>query len=375
MSDSMAAERVAFAGTLGPETLRIPAEPTRLTQAAQQLRELADSLGSAGDELVGAEGRHQERDGSTTSTVLGVARWNGNRLRKDAALLHELAEVTDHEAQLLGDVQAHDLPSLRRRWDQARGDLLASTRGAADAAAQGQQGQQGQHAQHAGGGASQQGGGGHGAAWEPQHPAPAPDAHAVMQHVDEQQVQEYADLFARVLGQQLPHGGGGGESIGTNLDARTEQAVSSYRQSVRGILDEFASIVQRVQQAERQVDERATFPSADRDDDEGSAAVMVAGGLVSTYPVLRELSKDLRAGAQAHAHASESIVRISQSLRDGQLPDRSRPHEAGEGFRQEWQRHLDRRHLRLQTVSEKVDDVLDRFQRLDEECARAIRSR
>ncbi len=61
-------------------------------------------------------------------------------------------------------------------------------------------------------------------------------------------------------------------------------------------------------------------------------------------------------------------------MRDGQLPDRSREHEPGEGFRQEWHRHFERRRARLRTVGDKVDDVLDRFQRLDEECARAIRA-
>ncbi len=135
MSETVAAQRAEFTAAAGPEALRIPAEPAQLSQAAQQLRQLADSLNQAGDELAGAEGRHQERDGSTTSTVLGVARWNGRRLRKDAVLLLELAEATDHEAQLLGEVQHHDLPALRRRWEQARGDFLAAMRGAAEASA------------------------------------------------------------------------------------------------------------------------------------------------------------------------------------------------------------------------------------------------
>ncbi len=217
---------------------------------------------------------------------------------------------------------------------------------------------------------------GQGAEWEPDRPAqPAPDAHALMQHVDEQQLQEYADLFARLLGSHLP-GGGGGQAGATLLDPRAEQALSSYRQAVRGVLDEFAAMVQRVRQAERQVEEREVFPRTERDDDESGEAVMIAaGGLVSAFPVLRELAKDLRTGAQALEHTGEAVNRIGQALRDGQLPDRSREHEPGEGFRQDWQRHFEHRRARLRTVSEKVDDVLERFQRLDEECARAIRAR
>ncbi len=195
-----------------------------------------------------------------------------------------------------------------------------------------------------------------------------------MQHVDEQQLQEYADLFARLLGSHLP--GGGGQAGAMLLDARADQALSSYRQAVRGVLDEFAAMVQRVRQAERQVEEREVFPRTERDDDEGGEAVMIAaGGLVSAFPVLRELAKDLRTGAQALEHTGEAVTRIGQALRDGQLPDRSREHEPGEGFRQDWQQHFERRRARLRTVSEKVDDVLERFQRLDEECARAIRTR
>ena len=160
MSETMAAHRATFTGPAGPDALRIPAEPQRLSQAAQQLRELADALGQAGDELAGADGRHAERDGSTTSTVLGVARWNGRRLGKDAALLTELAEAAEHEAQLLGDIQNHDLPALRRRWEQARGDFLAAMRGAADASTAGEHRQR-DRAEHGGG--QGHGGQGHGA--------------------------------------------------------------------------------------------------------------------------------------------------------------------------------------------------------------------
>jgi hypothetical protein len=385
MSETMAGQRAMFTAPAGPEALRIPAEPARLSQAAQQLRELADALGRAGEELGGAEGRHQDRDGSTTSTVLGVARWNGRRLGKDAALLTELAEATEHEAQLLGDVQGHDLPALRRRWEQARGDFLAAMRGAADAAAQAQPaepGGQGQGGQGHGG--QQHGGQGHGGhgqggqaqgAGSPAPHQPAPDAHALMQHIDDNQLHEHHDLFSRLLGTQVA-GGGGSQGDATFLDARSEQAVASYRQAVRSVLDEFAAIVERVRQAERRIEEREVFPRTERDEDEGSEAMMVAaGGLVSAYPVLRDLVKDLQSGAQASRHASETVARIGQALRDGQLPDRSREHEPGEGFRVEWQRHFDRRHDRLRTVGDKVEDVLQRFQRLDEECARAIRAR
>ena len=45
MSESVAAERADFAAAAGPDTLRIPAEPTQLSQAVQQLR----SIQPAGD--------------------------------------------------------------------------------------------------------------------------------------------------------------------------------------------------------------------------------------------------------------------------------------------------------------------------------------
>ncbi len=38
-----AVAQMSFAGPIGPDALRIPAEPSRLSQAAQQLRELADA--------------------------------------------------------------------------------------------------------------------------------------------------------------------------------------------------------------------------------------------------------------------------------------------------------------------------------------------
>ena len=197
-----------------------------------------------------------------------------------------------------------------------------------------------------------------------------------MQHIDENQLHEYHELFSQLLGSPLAGGGGGDQGGATFLDARSEQAVASYRQSVRSVLDEFAAIVQQVRQAERRIEEREVFPRTERDEEEGSEAVMLAaGGLVSASPVLRELVKDLRSGAQASGHASETVAGIAQALRDGQLPDRSREREPGEGFRADWQDHFDRRRDRLRTVGDKVDDVLERFQRLDEECARAIRAR
>lgn len=92
----MAAGRVGFVGAAGPDSLRIPAEPSRLKQAAQQLNDLA------------------------------------------------------------GDIQAHDLPQLRRRWAQAQEQFLAAVR---------------------------------------QGATPVPDPHALIAPVDENLLRPYEDLF------------------------------------------------------------------------------------------------------------------------------------------------------------------------------------
>ena len=67
---------------------------------------------------------------------MSVATWNGRRLSKDATLLHELSGAVDHAAQVIGDLQAHDLPQLRRRWAQAQAQFMTEMRHVVDQDAQ-----------------------------------------------------------------------------------------------------------------------------------------------------------------------------------------------------------------------------------------------
>jgi hypothetical protein len=335
MSERVVADRVGFVGAAGPDSLRIPAEPSRLEQAAQQLGELADHLDKVGQHLAGTDGRHEDRKGHTTSALMSVAKWNGRTLSRDAVMLRELAEAAHREGQLAGDIQAHDLPQLRRRWAQAQEQFLTVTRQGTPAVA---------------------------------------DAHALMSHVDENLLRPYEDLFRELHGVHVSFGGPGhGEANAFLSDARTEAALSAYRQTVRSVLEEFAELAQRVQQADRAVEERAHRPEKDADGDESAAAVaFAAAGMVSGVGVLRHLVQDLREGARAADQGHDRLAIITSALQDGRLPVRAG--QEREGFGAEWQRHFQRRNERLRTVCNKVDDVLEKFSRLDEECAAAIRA-
>ena len=388
MAETFAAERVGFSGPPGPEMLRIPAEPAQLDQAAQQLGDLADHLVKSGEHLSGADGRHEDRKGHTTSALMHVAQWNGRTLVKDAGLLRELGEVVHHEGQLLGDIQAHDLPQLRRRWSQAQDQLVSELQ---QANAQAHEAQSAQHQNQGGQGHpghqvhhGQPGDGprreAHGEAFvaaqpvqQPVHQPDLPGPHAVLQHLDENLVAPYGELFRDLHGRHASYGAGHGQPGASLSDPRTEQAIGSYRQSVHSLLEEFSGLVQRVQQADRQVEEKIHRPEVDREEGDGAQAVaMGTADMVSGAAVLRHLVEDLRDGSQAADHAHDRLAGIARTLQDGRLPVRDG--EERDGFRAEWEQHFARRAERLRTVCGKVDDVLEKFSRLDAECAAAIRA-
>ena len=400
MTETVTASRADFAAAIGPDLLRIPAEPNRLKQAGQQLGELADHLAQSGEHLTGADGRHEDRQGHTTSALMSVATWNGKRLGKDATLLRELSGAVDHAAQVIGDIQAHDLPQLRRRWAQAQDQFMTEMRHAVDQDAQERQQaeREAQERQHAPGGSGHDGGGqngggqrrnggGHAAAGGPgrhaqEFVAPAQPAHQpalphpdqLLQQLDEHLVQPYADLFRQLHGPHSSVGGGGGGGGQAFLsDSRTEHTISAYRQTVRSVLEEFAALAQRVQQADKAIEERSAYPAADKADDEGAVATaMTAGDMVSGVASLRHLVQDLREGAQANDKAHDGLRRSRRAHRrsaagpPGQDGDGSGSVPTGPS--------TPAPHGAAADLCSRVDDVLEKFSRLDAECAAAIRA-
>ena len=289
---------------------------------AQQLRELADALGQAGDELAGADGRHAERDGSTTSTVLGVARWNGRRLGKDAALLTELGRG--------GRARG---PAARRH-PEPRPPCAATALGAGprrlpgrDArccrrvAAGGQQAAR--SAEHGGGqghggqGHGAQGQGGQNQAWQDRRwtgsaPAragrPRPDA----AHRREPAARVRRAVLAAAGFTRWPEVGAATREVRPSWTHAASRPSRRTARPCAGCSTSSRRSCSRCGRPNAAIEEREVFPRTERDDDEGSEAVMLAaGGLVSASPVLRELVKDLRYGARRAATRHETVAVIS----------------------------------------------------------------
>lgn len=376
MSESRVAFEIVGHEGIGPEDLRIPAEPARLREAVSRLRELSEGLRSAGTHMVGRDRDHPDRDrsGSTATALMQIARWSGRRLVKDAALVDEIAEVAEREAELLGDIQGEALPRLRHRWETAQQELVATLRAVGDEATPGFD--DGPARERHGG--RQHGGRDVGredrSVREDRREEPEVHPQRILRHLDAQLTRDHESLFRRLLGRQvLDDGAGGGRATAMLLTPQVEEAEQAYRRAVRPLLEEFTDLVAQVRRLEEQLDVRVERPDRPERDEEEERQLLVEGAdFISGPRVMRHLLQDLRRCGEANEQALRQFGPCATALEDGRLEERGRPDQRPE-YRTAWKDHFERRARRMERVAERVDDVIEQLRRIDDQCARAIR--
>lgn len=372
MSDTTVEFGIVGHEGIGPEDLRIPAEPARLRQAVQRLRELSEGLRSAGTHMVGRDGDHPGRDGSgATATALGqIVRWSGRKLVKDANLLDEIAEVAEREAELLGDIQGEALPRLRHQWQAAQQEFITTIRNISDGHGPEPGFDHGPRREREGG--REHRGGEAGATFEERREVPDLQPHRMLRHLDARLARDHEPLFRRLLGRDvLDDGDHGGRGTAILLTPQVEEAEQTYRRTVRPLLEEYADLVAQVRRLEHQIDERVVRPERPERDDERQ--LLVEGADVISGPrEMRHLLQDLRRCGEANEQALQQFGPCVNALEDGRLNERGRPDQRPE-YRGEWKDHFERRARRMERVCERVDDVIEQLRRIDDQCARAIR--
>lgn len=337
----MSEAEFATTDTIGPDDLRIPAEPGRLRQAAQALQESADQLESVHERLAGDDDPAEVR-GATAAALAKVARWNGRNARRIGGSFRELAEAAAHEADLVEQVRGQ-VEQLRSQWRNARQELFD------------QIGHPGSHG----------GKGDHVAAAAVRHPL------RLARRVDSELTVEHDQLFYRLTGVRRAHVPSGGALL---LDQDAEHAVQRYRTAVRGVLEEFREQVQRIRRVERDLEDLMERQPLVRSGGPAQVGFAPDDRGVSGPRKLRELRSRLEDGALGMRRVAEGLRSIGNALDDGRLED----HGGGRRrnvFEGSWEPHFERRVARLSSVAEMATEAIRDISRVDEDSATSIRQR
>ena len=362
----MAERRLMVAGSgmdplISPDELAIPAEPEVLRQAIHGLREIAQTLSSAGDK-VGGGGDDGNPHGETASTVSDIAERNGRRASRDAAKIEEIATAADHMADVVSNIQSHDLPSIRHRWAQARETFRAAVSTVAV------------HQEWQGVGASPDPNPGLHPEKRIAAPGPGMDLHAAnsyIKHMEDDLIEPHEKILIRMIGRYNIRGNLGDhqsrEFMLTNH--HIQEAAGTFRHTVAGLLNEYSDHAHRAIRLENEIRDKARREEMVKGSSQGFVAAG-GGDTISGPRVLRHLVHQMRDLAQAYDNGHDRFDNACRHLIEGMLPDREG--HADNSFVNEWRDYLARRRHRLRTVCQKVDDVVDELLRIDAQCARAL---
>lgn len=319
---------------IGPDTIEIPGHPDQLKSAVQGLQGLSRQLEHAAQQLKGANPPDGGR-GRAALALSRAAQRTGNVLDADIQQLEDLTQSIDNAADAITRGQA-SVDDLRRRWRQARETFRDTVQGA----------------KHA-----------------PDHPE------ALMHRIDANLAEAHATQFKRQAGLTFMDPGTGGakhvdfEQVGGVVD----QAITAYRQEVRSVVDEYADVMQKVKNADNQLDEKLPRRSVaiatmtgDGDGSEEQHGMSTPGGV-------RSVAREIEQAAHVIERATHRLEDVRLSIRAGRmLPDGERV-GSNDGFKRDWTEHLDGVRHSLQAACRAGDAVADRLRDVDQNGAADIR--
>ena len=325
-------EFAAVVGAIGPDDLRVPAQPAELKQAVEQidgLTEQLDGIRTALDKVAGDEDVH----GDTAFALQRVVRFSRFATRRDIRMLKELTGALEHEIKVVQEIQGEELDRLRSRWAQAREDFIMAAKAA-------------------------------------EEPHPRQLAH----RIDADVVEPYVPLFRRLTG-VAPDLSGGGAPQAMMSGTPIADAVQEYRRTVHQVLEEFEAAVRSVRDAEQDVrsnlhwERRQKEQDPEGNDQEGANADRDPVG-ISGPRVLRRMLGALDEGSGSLDNLVPTLKAIDKSIANGMLPDHDGDHP--HIFQSEWEGHFQGRIRRMRVVSKTADKMADELRRLDSDTASQI---
>ncbi len=323
----------AIAGAIGPDDLRIPAQPAELKQAVEHINELTeqlDGLRTSLDKVAGDEDVH----GDTAFALQRVVRFSRFTAHRDIKMLKELAGAVEHEIKVVHDIQGEELDRLRSRWQQARETFIAAAKAA-----------------------------------DEHHPQ------QLAHRIDADVVEPYVPLFRRLTGAS-PDLGGGGTAEAMMSGTPIADAVHEYRRTVHQVLEEFEGAVRSIRNAEEDVrsnlhwEKRQKEQDPEGNDQGGDAKADKDPVGISGPRVLRRMLQALDEGSGSLDNLVPTLKAINGAITNGMLPDHDNEHP--HVFQSEWEEHFQKRIKRMRVVSKTADKMADELRRLDSDTAAQI---
>lgn len=322
-------------GPIGPDTIAIPGDPAQLRSAVQGLRGLCRQVDQAGHQLKQANPPDGDR-GRIVLAMSRAAQRTGRGLDADSQQLGALADSLDHAADVLS-ASLDGVDDLRRRWRQARDTLRDSLHGRKNA---------------------------------------PPDIEALIHHIDSDVAASHMTQLKRQAGLTFLDGGGGPAREHAMLleeGSPVDQAITAYRHAARGLVDEYAELVQKAKTADNQVDEKlprhanVALVETDAHDDGPDHHN------VSRPAAVQSIGDQLQEGARLLDQAEQRLEDIRLAIRAGRMqPDDERV-GSNDGFKRDWSDHFDKIRHTLNALRRAGDTAADRLRDADENGASDIR--
>lgn len=333
----MTTHATLVSGPIGPDTIGLPGEPSRLRDAAQALHDLGRQVEQTGQQLQQADPPQGARGRVVMALSRGAQRI-GSALEADARQLGGLADALDGAADALAQGQ-DGVDDLRQRWRQARETFRSTLDSAKDG---------------------------------------PKDVGALMHRIDADAAEPHEQQFRQQAGLTFLGGGGGGGADAMLLEqgGRVQQAIGDYRRDTRSIVDELAGLMQKAKNADREVEDRLP-----RRSDAQLSAVSAGGGEgddpdhqeVSAPGAVQTLGDAIQEAAQGLQRAIDQLEDVRLAIRAGRmLPDDERI-GSNDGFKRDWTEHLDSLRESLQAGRRAADASVERLRQIDADGAGDIR--
>lgn len=319
-------------GPIGPDTIGVPGDPAQLRNAVQGLRGLCRQLDQASQLLKQANPPDGDR-GRVVLALSRAAQRTGRGLDADSQQLDALADAIDHAADVLSS-SIDGTDDVKRRWRQARDTLRDSLHGRKNA---------------------------------------PPNIEALIHSIDSEVADSHLTQLKRQAGMTFLDGGPREHAMLVEDGSPVDQAITAYRHAARGLIDEYADLVQKAKTADNPVDEKlprhanVTLSEVDGQDDGPDHHTISGPGAVRT------IGDQLQEGARVLDQAENRLEDIRLAIRAGRmLPDDERV-GSNDGFKRDWTDHFDKVRHTLNALRRAGDAAADRLRDADENGAADVR--
>lgn len=199
------------------------------------------------------------------------------------------------------------------------------------------------------------------------------NGHALARRVEANVVTEYSHLWKRMFGwAPADHEGPG---FGIDDDSEVAAARKNFRQTVRGVMEEWASAVRRLDELDQAVEKhlkRKPVLVMKEVNGDGSGP---DPSLISGPAELRDLSRELADKARGIGSLIDAVSAIAPDLARGRMqPEEDRGARNNQVFEQSWNDHLRDLRQNFGPVAVEAGRIAEEMTQADREGARAIRA-